>query len=331
MVNMLFLSRQDVEALLDHDQLIDALAPAMVDLSAGAVSMPQRLVTMVPEEHGLLGLMPVYAPSSKLLSTKLVSVYPNNPQNGLPSHQAIIAVFDAATGTPQMIMDGTYITAARTAAGSALATRLLARPDAEVLLIVGAGVQARAHAGAIPRVRTIKEIRIVARDSDKGQQFARRTTDELGIPTRFLPSFAEAAAGAHIVCATTDAAEPVVFGEWLEPGTHVNSVGLHAQGRELDEATLLRSLVVVESRQAALASGPGSANDLKWPIAAGLITADHIHAEIGELLNGTREGRTSTEQITLYKSVGVAIQDAVAAQLVMAAAQAQRVGTVIQL
>jgi ornithine cyclodeaminase/alanine dehydrogenase-like protein (mu-crystallin family) len=328
---VLILNQQQIEELLDLDQLINALTPAMVDLSAGAVSMPQRVVAMVPDEGGLLGVMPAYVPSSSTLSSKLVTVYPDNPQSGLPAHQAVILLFDPASGTPSVLMDGTYITALRTAAGSALATRLLACPDADVLLIVGSGVQAWAHAQAVPRVRSIKEIRIVARDRQNGQQFAQRAADELGIAASFVPSFREAAAGASIVCATTHAAEPVVHGRWLEAGTHLNSVGLSEQGRELDADSVIRSLVVVESRTAVLAEGPGAANDLKIPIADGLITADHIHAEIGELLNGTREGRTSADQITLYKSVGVAVQDAVAAQLVMAAARAQGVGTEVQL
>lgn len=327
---MLLLNRQEVEDLLDLDQLINALAPAMVDLSTGAVSMPLRIASLAREDHGLLGVMPAYVPSSRTLSTKLVSVYPDNPQLGLPAHQALIVLFDPASGTPLMMMDGTYITAARTAAGSALATRVLARSDADVLLIVGAGVQAWAHVQAIPRVRPIKQIRVVARNRQKGEQFARLVADQLAIPANYFSTFREAAGGAGIICTATHSARPVVSGEWLDPGTHVNSVGLHPQGRELDDATVLRSLVVVESREAALSSAPGSANDLRIPIAEGLITADHI-AEIGELLNGRREGRTTAKQITLYKSVGVAVQDAVAAQLVMDAARERDAGTEIVL
>ncbi len=328
---MLILNRQEVEELLDLDRLIEALAPAMVALSAGQVSMPQRTVTRVLDEGGLLGVMPAYVPSSSVLSTKLVSVYPSNPRSGLPAHQALIVLFDAASGTPQVVMDGTTITAMRTAAGSALATRLLARPDAGILLIVGAGVQAWSHARAIPHARPIEEIRVVARDEDKGRRFAAQVAADLGIPATFFPSFAAAAPGAAIICAATDAAEPVVLGEALEPGTHLNSVGLNATGRELDAAAVLKSLVIVESREAALAPGPGGANDLIMPIREGLMTADSIHAEVGELLSGARQGRTSAEQITLYKSVGVAVQDAVAAQLVLLAAREQGVGKEIEL
>ena len=328
---MLVISRRQVEALLDLDQLIEALAPAMVDLSAGRVSMPPRIAALAPEYEGLLGAMPVYVSSSRVLVAKLVSVYPNNTALGWPAHQALVAVFDSATGIPQAVMDGTGITAARTAAGSALATRLLARPDAGVLVIVGTGAQARAHARAIPRVRSVREMRIVGRNESGAAQLARETAMELGIPVHPSTSFRDAAAGAGVICAATHSADPVVLGQWLEPGVHVNSVGLNPQGRELDDATILKSLVVVESRQATLAPGPGGATDLIRPIRDGLITQDHIHAEVGELLSGARPGRTSADQITLYKSVGVAVQDAVAAQLVLAAAQEQGVGLEVKL
>lgn len=326
---MLILNQHEVAALLDLDQLVQSLAQAMVDLSAGRVSMPPRVVTPVPEQDGLLGIMPVYLPSSKTLATKLVSVYPHNTNAGLPAHQALVAVFDAATGVPLAVMDGTFITAARTAAGSALATHLLARPDADVLVIVGTGVQAQAHARAISRVRPLKEIRIVGRNAQNAHRLAGDLASELEIPMQGGISFRDAAAGAGIVCATTHASEPVVMGAWLEPGTHVNSVGLG--GRELDDATVVNALCVVESRQAVLAPGPGGAADLIEPIRDGLIPEEHIHAEIGELIVGMRAGRTSPAQITLYKSVGVAVQDAVAAQLVLAAARERGVGFVVQL
>lgn len=328
---MLLLNRREVESLLDFDQLIDKLAAAMAELSAGRISMPPRVVAEVPERRGLLGVMPAYWPSARTLSTKLVSVFPENARQGLPTHQAIIVVFDAETGVPQALLDGASITGARTAAGSALATRLLARPDADVLVIIGTGVQARAHAQAIPRVRKIREIRVVGRDGAKARALARELTVQLGIRTEPFETAEEALRGAGVVCATTHASEPVVKGKWLEPGTHVNSVGLNPQGREVDEDVVKRALVVVESRQAALAPSPSGANDLTWPLRDGVITESHIHAEIGELVSGTRPGRTSREQITLYKSVGVAVQDAAAAQLVFDAARARGAGREVEI
>jgi ornithine cyclodeaminase len=228
-------------------------------------------------------------------------------------------------------MDGTAITAIRTAAGSALATKLLARPEARVLAIVGTGVQAREHAKAIPRVRPIKEVRVLGRNGARAAALAEEIAGGLGIPTKAFNLGREAFAGVDIICATTHSAEPVVKGEWLEPGVHINSVGLNPNGPELDGEAVRRALVVVETRAAALAPLPSGSTDLLWAIRDGLIGEEHIHAEVGELISGARPGRTAPDQITLYKSVGVAVQDAVAAHLVLEAAEQQRVGREIPL
>ncbi len=328
---MLFLNRQEVESLLDLDRLTDALGSAMAELSAGRVSLPARIAAMIPEHDGLLAAMPAYLGSSHTLAVKLVSVFPGNAPQGLPSHQALIAVFDSSTGAPLAVMDGAAITATRTAAGSALATRLLARPDAGTLAILGTGVQARAHARTIPRVRKITEIRVTGRNPEKAEKLAREIAVEMKIPARAVASAQEATKGAGIICAATHSAEPVVCGAWLEPGTHVNSVGFNPQGREVDGEAVAKSLVVVESRAAALAPFPSGSNDLAWAIRDGLISKEHIHAEVGELVSGARPGRTSPDQITLYKSVGVAVQDAVAAQLVLTAARRSGAGREIEI
>lgn len=325
---MLILSRADVEAVLDLKALIEALARAMADLSAGVASVPPRIAALVPEHEGFLGAMPAYLPSAKALTTKLVAVFPKNAALGLETHQAVIAVFDPTTGVPLALMDGAYITAVRTAAGSALATRLLARPDARVLAILGTGVQARAHARAIPAVREVSEVRVAGRDPAK----ARRLAEELAgqLPARAVATYAEALAGADIVCATTHSREPVVRREWLSPGVHVNSVGF-TDGVEVDAATVVDAVVVVESRAAVLGAFPAGSNDITRPIRDGLITPEHIHAEVGELVSGARPGRTSSGQITLYKSVGIAVQDAAAAALVLAAARERGLGTEVEL
>lgn len=325
---MLILSRADVEAVLDLKALIEALARAMADLSAGVASVPPRIAALVPEHEGFLGVMPAYLPSAKALTTKLVAVFPRNAALGLETHQAVIAVFDPTTGVPLALMDGAYITAVRTAAGSALATRLLARPDARVLAILGTGVQARVHARAIPAVREVSEVRVAGRDPAK----ARRLAEELAgqLPARAVATYAEALAGADIVCATTHSREPVVRREWLSPGVHVNSVGF-TDGIEVDAATVVDAVVVVESRAAVLGAFPAGSNDITWPIRDGLMTPEHIHAEVGELVSGARPGRTSPGQITLYKSVGIAVQDAAAATLVLAAARERGLGTEVEL
>jgi alanine dehydrogenase len=317
---MLVLNQEQVLALLDMDALIEALAPAMVELSAGKISMPAR--SMAQTEQGLLGVMPAYLPSSRTLSCKLVSVFPKNGERGLPTHQAAMMLFDAGSGEPLALLDGASITAWRTAAGSALATRLLAWREASVLLIIGTGVQALSHARAIPRVRKIREIRVAGRHPQTSADFARELSVEFDTEVRAFPIAREAFSGAHIVCACTHADQPVVQGAWLGQGIHVNSVGLNAQGCELDRDAVKRASVFVESRAAALAPPPSGANDL---------AGAEVTAEIGELLAGSHPGRKSSEEITLYKSVGVAVQDAVAARLVYDAALKRRVGTEISL
>jgi ornithine cyclodeaminase len=323
---VLLLSRAEIEELLDLDELIDALGSAMADLSAGRASVPHRVGALVPEREGLLAAMPGYTPSAGVLASKLVTLFPGNAGTAVPTHQAVIAVFDADNGTPAALLDGTAITAIRTGAGSALATRLLARENAATLAILGTGVQARSHARAVVRVREFEELRVAGRDRAKVGALAEELSGELDLAVTAASSWEDACDGADIVCATTHALEPVVRRQWISPGTHVTSVGYNVKGREVDDATVLDSLVVVESRAAALAPAPAGSNDLLQPIERGLIDADHIHAEVGELIDGQRPGRTSAEQITLYKSVGVAVQDGVAAALVLRGARKRGAG-----
>jgi ornithine cyclodeaminase len=325
---VLVLSRTDVEALLDPLALIDALAATMADLSAGRASLPNRVAATIAEQDGLLVAMPGYVPSRGALAAKLVTLFPRNADGPLPTHQALLGVFDPATGEPVAVMDGTAITALRTGAGSALSARLLARADARVLALVGTGVQARAHARTVTLVRDFAQLRVAGRDPAKAERLAAELRDA-GLPARACPTVAAALAGADVVCAATHADAPVVRRDWLAPGTHVTSVGYNPAGRELDDATVADALVVVESRTSALAPLPAGATDLLEPIRAGLIGPDHIHAEIGELVAGTRPGRTSPDQITVYKSVGVGVQDAAAAALVLERARATGAGTAI--
>lgn len=326
---MLILNRLQVEALLDVDALIDALASAMADLSAGRASVPDRVAALVPEHEGFLAAMPGFVPSAKVLMSKLVSLFPHNAGTGLPTHQAVIVAFDPDTGQPVALLDGTAITAIRTGACSALSARLLARPDADVLAILGTGVQARSHARAMCRVMPIRQIRVAGRDYAKAAALAAELSDTLQTDAQAVETYREALQGAGIACATTHAAEPVIRRSWLTAGVHVTSVGYG--GREIDGATVADALVCVESRRAALAPFPSGSNDLLMPIRDGVITADHVHAELGELAAGIKPGRNSPDQITLYKSVGVAVQDAAAAALVLVAAHKEGIGEEIAL
>jgi ornithine cyclodeaminase len=302
------LSRADVEAALDPDALVEALAESFAALSAGEVSMPPRAGVEVPGEGTVL-LMGAHRHGSAAVSVKLVSLYPGHD----PAHQAAIVVFDAATGTPAALMDGDAITAARTAAGSRLATRLLS--DGDVLAIIGTGVQGEAHLTALRREREWAEIRVWGRREERARDLAARHD---AAP---FTAVEDAVAGATVVCIATPATEPVLHRDWLAPGAHVNSVGYSTAGRELDPALVRDALVVVESRESALAPPPSGSTDLEE-------AQDAI--ELGELVAG-RPGRTSPEQLTLYKSVGVALEDDAAAALALRGAEELGLGTVVEL
>jgi alanine dehydrogenase len=303
---MLVLSRAEVEELLDLDELERALAGAHAELSAGDASLPPRIAALV-EDAGLLGAMPAYLPSAGL-GCKLVSVFPGNVDR--PTHQATIVLFDPANGTPIALMDGTYITATRTAGAAALAARLLARDDARVLAILGTGVQARAAVRAHASVRDWTEIRFAGRDMAKAEELASEVD---GVAC----AFEEAARGADVVHVCTHSPEPVVRREWLGPGTHVGSVGVNPSGSgEVDQAIVDEATLVVESRESAFAPPIAGAPEL--------VGRDPGTAtELGEIVAGARAGRTGPKELTLYKSVGVAVQDLAAAALVLAAARAR--------
>jgi ornithine cyclodeaminase/alanine dehydrogenase-like protein (mu-crystallin family) len=287
---MLVLSRAEVEELLDLDELTDALARAHVELSAGAASMPPRIAALAGDA-GLLGAMPAYLPSAGL-GCKLVSLFPHNVDR--PTHQAEIVIFDPENGSPVAVMDGTYITAMRTAAAAALAARTLAREDARVLAILGTGVQSRAAQEMFPRARDFAEVRVAGRGE-----------------------YEDAVRGADVVHATTHSPDPVVLAGWLDPGVHVSSVGYNAPGSELDPAIVAHADVIcVESRDSAFAPLPAGAPEL-----AAVDPEEAV--ELGEVIAGTRPGRTGDTDLTLYKSVGVAVQDLAAAALVLAAAEAR--------
>jgi ornithine cyclodeaminase/alanine dehydrogenase-like protein (mu-crystallin family) len=295
---MLVLTRTEVEELLDLDALLDSLAAAHAELSTGLASLVPRMGAFAGDT-GILGAMPAYAESSGL-GCKLVTLFPENRDR--PTHQALIALFDPATGTPTALMDGTYITAMRTAAAAALATRLLARPDARVLAILGTGVQSRSAQEMFPRARDFTEVRVAGRGE-----------------------FEEAVRGADVVHATTASPEPVVHFDWLSPGAHVSSVGYGAGGSELDPAIVERAdVVVVEQRDSAFAPLPAGAPELGPRGRDGVV-------ELGEIVAGTVVGRRSGDQVTLYKSVGVAVQDLAAAALVLAAARERGAGQEIEL
>ncbi|MDP9247316.1 MAG: ornithine cyclodeaminase family protein [Candidatus Dormibacteraeota bacterium] len=312
---LLVLSRAEVERLLDLDELVDALAAVFVELSAGNTSVPPRVGAR--SGSGLLAAMPGYV-AGVALETKLVTVFPGNHARGLPSHQALIALFDEETGRPLALMDGTYITAVRTAAASALSARLLGRPEAAVLSILGAGVQGRSHLEAMQRVADFHEVRIASRSLDHAQALASSSPR-----ARAMQSFEEAVLGADVVCCCTDSSQPVLQFSWLSAGAHVTSVGSNQTGPELDAETVRRGRLFVESR-VAFQPPPAGAADL-----AGVDPAEAT--ELGEVVAASSPGRRDASEITVYKSMGHAVEDAAAAGLVYRRALREGAGQAVAL
>ncbi len=316
MGKLLYLSRADVERLLDVDAMLAALGEALVVFSSGVTSVPPRAGARVGE-RGILGAMPGYVPGIAL-EVKLVSVFPGNHDHGLPSHQGLIAIFDEDTGAPLAVMDGAYITAIRTGGTAAVAARVLARNDASILAILGAGVQGHSHLETFPRIRDFKEIRIASRDAGKAAALAKQNERAVVAET-----FEAAVRGADVVACCTDAREPILRRGWLKPGAHVSSVG-GTWGPELDADTIAAGRVFVEWRGAATNPPPAGANELQGLDASSL-------TEVGEVLAGTRPGRQSAEEITVYKSTGHAVEDAATARLVYDRAKAEGVGISLSL
>jgi alanine dehydrogenase len=286
------LSEADVRKLLRMEDLIPAMAEALRDLSAGAVLQPLRTVLPVSEHQGFLGVMPA---CGHALGAKLVTFFPQNM--GIPTHHAMILLFRPETGEPLAVMDGRLITEMRTAAVSAVATQLLARADSKVLTILGSGVQARSHLEALRLVREFTEVRVWSpRNADR---FARE------FRLHAAASAEEAVRGANVIVVATSATTPVMRGEWLAPGVHINAVGAtRPNWRELDDEVLRRATIYVESREAALKESGDMMAAGKEPV------------EIGEVIDGKQAARTSADEITLFKSVGVAAEDVAAADLV---------------
>lgn len=299
----LWLSESDVRSALPIAELIDAMELALIAFSSGRVVQPVRTVMEIGQ-RAFFGLMPALDSDGALLGTKLVSVLPENTAKGLPSHQAAIVLFDAASGALLAVTDGRYITEARTAAVSAVSVRHLARPDAHVLAIIGSGVQAHSHLEALPLVQDFREIRVWSPNTARLQHFA------AGRNVTPCHSAEHAVRGAGVVVLATSSTTPVIDNAWVSPGTHVVAVGAcRPTHRETDPRLVARALVVVDSRAAAMQE----AGDILLAIQDGLIGPGHIHTELGEIASGARSGRQDAAQVTLFKSLGLAIEDVVSA------------------
>jgi len=324
---MLVLSEKEVQSLAEVQELIPVLERAHIQYSTGKAVMPVRLVVPLPQIKGRITSMPGYLNEDKALGIKVVTFFPNNLKQNLPQILATVMLFSADTGKMIAAMDGNYITAIRTACVSAMATKALANPESRVLGVLGAGVQARAHIRALTQIRKISEIRVYDIFEASARHLQQSLQNEIGVKIDVVQSAREAVQGADLLVTVTTAQEPIVKADWLKPGMHINAVGSHRPDlREIDGATLAAAKIVVDSREAIMAE----CGDILLAIQEKAITADTIHAEIGAVLAGKKAGRTSSDEITLYKAVGIAIQDVATAHLVYRKALEQNVGTNIE-
>ncbi len=314
-MDVLTLTGADVARLLDPDALVDALADAFAALTRDEVAAPPR--SQVASDAGILLSMPAHRRGGPI-GVKLVSVFEGNGALGLPSHLALVALFDEATGAPVALMDGASITAARTAGAAALSCRLAARPESRVLAVVGAGVQARAHLAAIPRVRPVEEIRVTSLYPEETAALA-----ALDSRARVAPSIEEAVRGADVVALCTSSGTPVIDAAWIAPGTHVTSVGYHPPAGELPRPLAAAGRLLVETRRAFEAPPVGCGELAALDPATG--------TELGEVVLGLRPGRTSPDEITVYKAMGHAVEDLAAAALVYERARAEGIGGMLVL
>lgn len=310
---MLILGHDDVLRLLPMEACLDVMASALAALARGEAVSPLRTSVRPPKAGTSLLLMPAYAPPAalavKVISTATAGLGPSDR-----SHPGVVLLFDAASGDLCAVLDASAITAIRTAAVSGIATDRLARRDASLLAILGSGVQARSHLEAMLLVRRISRVRVWSRTPEHARAFAEREGTRHGIPIDVTSSAREAVAGANIICTTTSAKEPILRGDWIAPGAHINAIGAYTPiTREVDTATVARSRLFVDSREAALSE----AGDFLLAAAEAGLTPEHIRAELGEVLVGAHPGRQSDNEVTLFKSLGLAVEDAAAAAYVL--------------
>ena len=323
----LILTEDDIRSVLTMSGLIDAMESALIEYSSGRAQQPLRTVVEVGPRKAFFGVMPAFIPGSDALGTKLVTVYGSNAELGLPTHLATIVMLDAATGAPVAFLDGRFITEARTAAVSAVSTRLLARSDAAVLAILGSGVQARSHLEAIANVRVLREVRVWSPNPDHRARFADEVRDRVRPANVSAESSAQAAAaGADIIVLATSSRTAVVRSDWVSDGTHICAVGAcRPDQREMDGALVARSRLFVDSRTGALAE----AGDIVLAIGEGLITAAHIQGELGEVAAHRVDGRRDPREVTVFKSLGMAVEDVAAAHLACTRATERGLGRTI--
>ncbi len=325
---VLFLSGAQVAELLPMPACIEAVQQALVDLAEGRGAQPLRSILWLPERVGALGLMPGAVGEPASLGAKIISVFPGNHSRGLPSHQGVVLLFDPIDGRLLSIQDGERITAIRTAAASAVATRALARSDARRLAILGSGAQADSHLEAMRAVRPIESVRVWSRSLESAERFVERVRPHHDLDIAVVKTAREAVSNADIVCTLTAAREPVLKGAWLPPGIHVNGVGSCVpSARELDTEVMRRAKIYCDRRESLLAE----AGDFIIPLTQGKLSESDLIGEIGDVLRGNVPGRESDDEVTLFKSLGIAVEDLGPARLLFERATEVGAGTWVEM
>ncbi len=330
---ILFLNREDVETLLPMEECIEVVEAGLRVLARGGAVQPLRTAYWMPDRHGLLGVMPgmlegLAADDQPVAGIKVLTVVPDNYLHGEESHQGLVVLFEQERGRPIAILDASAVTAIRTAAASAVATRALARKDAGDLAILGSGTQARSHLAAMRAVRPLRRVRIWSRRPESARRFADEEGKRSGLDVEPVVEARDAVEGADLICTVTAAREPVLAGDWIAEGSHINAVGACTpNARELDAVAVARSRLFTDRRESALAE----AGDFLLARNEGTIGEEHLLGELGEVLEGKVPGRRSDEEITLFKSLGIAVEDLAAGRYVYGKALAAGRGTHLEI
>ena len=327
-MSTLILSQSEIRSLLPMDTCMDLVQEALLTLGRGAGQNPLRRGMLFKDGSGLIGTMPGELDEPRAIGLKVVSVFDGNHGTEYDSHQGIVMLHDPDNGMPIAIFDASEITATRTAAASGVATRALAREDADEVALIGSGVQARTHLAAMCVARDVKRARVFSRNRERAQAFAELESRRHGIPVVAAASAREAVEGASIVCTTTSSKDPVVFGEWLAPGCHINAAGAcMKKARELDTDAVRRARLFTDLRE----SAENEAGEYLIPLAEGAIDEGHLLGELHEVLSGAIPGRTAPEDITLFESLGIAVEDLITAHHLLQEARRRGVGTEVDL
>jgi ornithine cyclodeaminase/alanine dehydrogenase-like protein (mu-crystallin family) len=325
-VKLRILGSADIKALLPIADCIELMRTTMIAVSEGRARIPLRTVLPV-SNGGLLGSMPGYLAEPECFGVKLLSLFPGNPAAGLSSHLGLVLLFEPKHGLPVALLDAAELTAIRTAAVSGLATRLLAREDSGDLAILGSGEQAHSHLKAMLSVRPIRRVRVWSRNAAHAATFAEQSAQH-GLKVETAPTAQAAVDGADLICTVTGSPDPILHGDWIAPGAHLNAVGAsRLAAAEIDAAAVAKSRFFVDFR----GSAENEAGELRRAIDSGAVTETHVLGEIGEVANGTVIGRSSAIDITLFKSLGVSAEDLASAHHVLQRAEAEGIGQVVEL